>query len=977
MVRVMKLPSFQLFRAVLQTILRRMLAQPFLLFVVWIGFAIAIGLTVSIPVYAEAAGYRLLINAISEKQQPGTRLPPFSLIYKFGSATTKPITYQQWKNADTALANVRGYGIDLPTPPRVRYGATEKLDVHFADSKVTTPALVRARIGFLSDFENHARLTAGRFPAVWDGIGPLEVVIAENTINKSIILLDDVLQATKYGGSYALDQQIVIVGIWQPKNDNELYWYAPAASFSDVLFVPEASWKRIVNRPPAAFVDTAGWYAAYDGAGIQSSKTAELTDGITTLTSELGQLLPGVELFKSPLEQFEKQRAEVRMLTVTLLLFGVPLIGLLLAFVWQLAGLLVARQELEIAVLRSRGVSRAQLLGLSLLEGILIASAGIIAGLPLALLFARIIGLTQSFLRFGTLNVPPPVLLPTSVLHALIIAAFAIPAVVLPAVALTRNTIVTLRQGQARQRVKPWVERFYIDVLLLIPAWYGYQQLAVGKSLAVPGLEQTGSLSDPFRNPLLLLAPALCIAAGTLLMIRFFPYLIRAVAWGVERLPGIAMIAALRQLARNPTTLRGPTVLLILTISLATFTASMARTLDQYSIDRAHYRSGADYRLLPRTMISTSADIAGEPPNLPDPDLLQNGTQLSSTSGEQVATISLDYVYVPVADFADIADIDAATNVAPSNADIVVNGDPHAGIVYGIDPATFTQVVGKAWRPDFDVRPLGEIINSMSEHMDDAIINATFAEKANINIGDRITIVSDSLGTRRPISLVVRAIVSYMPTLYDEGKPFVLANYTYIVEELGGNYAYEIWLSSETSTNTAAVQAEAYRNGLRVMPYTPEAFITAEMLQPQRQGLFGLLSVGFFATGIMSIVGMLAYVLLTLRKRSVEFGVLRAIGIRQQALRASLSLEQGITIGFATITGLLVGVVTSQLFLPFLKVRQGVFPDTPPFLVQFAALDIGYICLTAVALMGLVIILELWIVQRMRIGEAVKLGEAV
>jgi putative ABC transport system permease protein len=207
--------------------------------------------------------------------------------------------------------------------------------------------------------------------------------------------------------------------------------------------------------------------------------------------------------------------------------------------------------------------------------------------------------------------------------------------------------------------------------------------------------------------------------------------------------------------------------------------------------------------------------------------------------------------------------------------------------------------------------------------------------------------------------------------------PFVLVHYAYIVEELGGNYAYEIWLASNTTTNSVAVQAEAYRNGLRVLPYTPDAFITAEILQPQRQGLFGLLSVGFFATGIMSMVGMLAYVLLTLRKRSVEFGVLRAIGITQRALRSTLSLEQVITIGFATLTGLLVGVVTSRLFLPFLKVRQGTFPDTPPFVVQFAARDIGYIGVTAIALMVLIIVLELLIVQRMRIGEAVKLGEAV
>jgi putative ABC transport system permease protein len=131
------------------------------------------------------------------------------------------------------------------------------------------------------------------------------------------------------------------------------------------------------------------------------------------------------------------------------------------------------------------------------------------------------------------------------------------------------------------------------------------------------------------------------------------------------------------------------------------------------------------------------------------------------------------------------------------------------------------------------------------------------------------------------------------------------------------------------------------------------------------------------ATGIMSMIGMLAYILLTLRKRSVEFGVLRAIGISQTSLRLTLALEQLITIGFSTLLGLAIGVITSALYLPFLKVSQGVYPETPPFLVVFAGYDTGLIAIAAIVLMGLIIALELYVIQRMRIGEAVKLGEAV
>ena len=127
----------------------------------------------------------------------------------------------------------------------------------------------------------------------------------------------------------------------------------------------------------------------------------------------------------------------------------------------------------------------------------------------------------------------------------------------------------------------------------------------------------------------------------------------------------------------------------------------------------------------------------------------------------------------------------------------------------------------------------------------------------------------------------------------------------------------------------------------------------------------------------MSLIGLLAYTLLALRKRSVELGVLRAIGISQQSLRGILTIEQLITIGFSTLSGIAVGVITSNMYLPFLKVQDGIYPNTPPFLVQFAQTDTTLIALTAVILMMGIVLLELWIVQRMRIGEAVKLGEAV
>jgi putative ABC transport system permease protein len=309
--------------------------------------------------------------------------------------------------------------------------------------------------------------------------------------------------------------------------------------------------------------------------------------------------------------------------------------------------------------------------------------------------------------------------------------------------------------------------------------------------------------------------------------------------------------------------------------------------------------------------------------------------------------------------------------------ELIVNGNSSNGIMYAIDPATFTSVVAKSWRADYAQLSLGELINSMAEQSDQVIVSQAFADANNMRVGDRFTASADFLGSTTQMSFEVANTVRYMPTLYNEGKPFILANYDYVVDALNGKFAYEIWLRHNTTSTRTSIQSAAYANNLRMLPYTPEAFINAEILQPQRQGLFGLLSVGFIATGGMSMIGLLAYTLLALRRRSVELGVLRAIGVSQQTLRRILSIEQFVTIGFSTAIGVAIGSLTSLLYLPFLKVKDGTYPDTPPFNVHFAQTDALMIVLTASALMVGIVALELWVVQRMRIGEAVKLGEAV
>jgi putative ABC transport system permease protein len=953
---------------------RRLLSRADLLAAVWAGLTLTVAIVVSIPVYAETTGYRILIGALAQ-ENTNDLLPPFSMIYKYGGARDPAITWEHFRSVDQLAGNLRGAGINLPAPPSVRYAATEKLRLGFPDGQ--GKEVMFSRIGFQSDIEQHIRIVQGDLPAPYNGSGPVDVLVSETTANNNTILVDDIylLQATN--ARTPINLTVRIAGIWRPLNPNELYWFNPPSALSDVLIVPEATLAQVLNVPDTPLVTFGAWYTAIDGSSVRSSDVAQLTTQIEEVTANVAQSLPGVRLDRSPLAALERHREQVRVLTVTLALFSVPLLGLIGYFTFQIAGMVVQRQQAEVAVLRSRGSTRSQVLWLALGEGSIVGVAALIVGVPLGLLIAQLMTWTQSFLSFAVLPGPAPALLGASWWHGALTVALVLPAIMLPAFASARRTIIAYKQERARSTSRPLWQRMYLDIFLLIPALYGYQQLRLNGSIGIPGV--TNSTDDPFRNPLLLLAPALLAFAIALVALRFLPGVLRLLAWGFAKLPGVSIVTALRFLARSPSAYSDPVLLIALTLSLAIFTASMARTLDSHSADRASYRAGADVRMVAVTAGQTSATIAGDAePEILRLDTLDAGEAGFSSTGEVVTQANSDYLFVPVDDFLDVEGVEAVTRVAPSQVDLLIGtGDRSSAIFYGVDRLTLPATIERSWRADYAPESLGALMNRIGESQDSALVSATFAEENGLRVGDRFRLVMSDLGPRQEVTFVMAGTLAYFPTLYDEGEPFVIGNLDYSFDAQGAQYPYEVWLRLAPDAEAQPIRVAALRYGLRILNATPDALLRLDLLRPERQGLFGLLSVGFLATTVVTVIGFLAYTLLSFQRRLVELGVLRAIGLSTRQLGVLLASEQALVIGFGALLGTAIGVLVSELFVPFLQVRLGTYPLTPPFLVRIPWEQIGLVYAVAGGLLACTVAAILILLRRMRIFEAVKLGEAV
>jgi len=749
-----------------------------------------------------------------------------------------------------------------------------------------------------------------------------------------------------------------IAGIWQPANPEDDYWFYNPDAFDQVLLVPEASFVQRIVPTLTGEVYLGVWYLLLDGSAVYTDDVLPLLNRIATAETRAASLLPYTRLDVSPAEAMWTYRWQAYLLTILLSVFAVPVLGLILYFVAMTAGMAVRRQQTEIAVLRSRGTSRWQVLGVYLLEGLALGAVALGLGVLLGQGIAVAMGQIRSFLTLVNRPLLPVRLSWSSLRFAAGAIVLALLTTLLPALSAAGHTVVTHKQEQARELRRPFWQRYFLDLFLLAPPLYGYYLLRQRGTISVN--LGGGVSSDPFQNPLLFVVPALFIFALGLLFIRLFPLLMAALAWLSGWLPGTPMVLALRHLARSSRHYTSPLLLLILTLGLAAFTASMALTLDSHLVDRVYYQIGGDVRLVE---IGESTETVQDP----------FASQSSPSEREEEEDTGPKWLFMPVSQHLDVDGVQAATRVGEYKARSPL-GNREEGTFIGVDRVDFPRAA--VFRSDYAPDSLGGLMNLLALESRALLVDRGFLARNSLTVGDSLRLELIMGGERRTVDFVVVGVLDLFPTQYPEDGPVFVGNLDYAFQSMGDEYPYDVWVAVDGKRPTEAIVTDLRDLGFQILDYDDaNDMILAEQTKPARQGLFGVLSVGFLAAAGLTVLGFLLYAIFSFRQRFIELGVLRAIGLSVGQMAAFLAGEQLalIVTGAAVGTGL--GVWASRLFIPFLQVRGGLHPHTPPFVVQIAWADIfqiyavfGGMLLAAVAVMLVLLI-------RMKVFEAVKLGE--
>jgi putative ABC transport system permease protein len=296
----------------------------------------------------------------------------------------------------------------------------------------------------------------------------------------------------------------------------------------------------------------------------------------------------------------------------------------------------------------------------------------------------------------------------------------------------------------------------------MIPAGYGAYLLRQQGTIAVVGQEIS---RNPFENPLLFLVPAVAILSLSLFSLRLMPVLMSMIAWIAARTRSTAFVMATRYLARSPGFYNTPLLLLVLTLSLSIFTASLAQTLDQHLEDQSKYLIGAEV---------TFSDF-GE-------DVLP---------GAEVDPTAPVWIFRPVSDYLDEAGIGVATRVGIYPAGTSVGGSSQEAIYMGVDRYDFADV--SYWREDFAPDDLMTLMNELAYNPDGVLVPFDLMEAFSLQIGDTVRVTIHAYGFSTPVDMRIVGGFDLFATWIPDDGPLFVGNLDYFFEQAGPPYPKRVW----------------------------------------------------------------------------------------------------------------------------------------------------------------------------------------
>ena len=335
---------------------RRLLAQRGLAISTAAGLIASVAIVMSIPLYSDAVYYKILQNQLSRPANEGEiQRPPFAYMFRYVGSLYGLLEWDDIAQLDTYLWEEGAEQLGLPNQLQVRYFRTDNFrlfpasDAAYAD--VRDP-LAWINFATASEFAGQITILEGAWPAVADSNPevPMEILVNIALAEEFGMQVGEefiTFRRTEVEGAQRVVQVPVrVAGIWQATDPANPYWFYRQSVFAGQFFIPEDSFRlRLVPALPDEIAQ-ALWYFVQDGSEVSADDVNWLLGRINFLQQQTSSILPNTRLEVSPYDALVSYRRSSNVLNVLLYAFSIPIIGLMLAFIGLVVGLLPSLRAL-------------------------------------------------------------------------------------------------------------------------------------------------------------------------------------------------------------------------------------------------------------------------------------------------------------------------------------------------------------------------------------------------------------------------------------------------------------------------------------------------------------------------------------------------------------------------------------------------------------------------------------------------------
>jgi FtsX-like permease family protein len=627
--------------AFLKIVFKRLVAQRLLALALLVTMGFSIGVLVAGPIYANASQEGILSGLLAQApvQSKNLRFVVFS---------------GEGFNESSTDSSIRSAVAQLPVQKVIAQGETVSTTLVGRAGSVQGPVAFREGAFDHIKFEGKAPEGLGQ-AAISAGVSLLIGARRGDTI---------VVTSDPKGPEVALQ----VTAIFNPPSVRDPFWFGGGTIF------PQNNGQGGATAPSPVIVSKPTYDQVAGRLGVISELTWDAYLDLSTQKFDQIKAIPGqvdaivLDLRRHPglehltgttgldeIAQLAQQRMANVRIPIYLVAFQIGAVAL--AVLAGVSSLALHRQSFELAVLKSRGFTRKQLLGAQAIESVLAAAVATPLGLLLGMALARLARSSNGpSVRGSTF---PVTLTSTALIAGVVGALIGIGLLILVSVPYISRTILEERQEVSRES-RPLLSRFPIELLagvLGVATFYEVKTRGIGPVGA------TGAI-----DPLVLLAPTLLLFAASFAALRLLLWVIRRLDGTIGRTQRLSLYLAGRRLGRSASTSFATALLLVLSIGLMVVSTSYRATITRSHVDTAHQQLGADWR------IETD----------PAPQSLATMRKLPAFS----------------------------TGIVRTDADPVSTEGSTPVTALGVDPATYP--AGGWWRSDYAKAPVGRLLNRLN-----------------------------------------------------------------------------------------------------------------------------------------------------------------------------------------------------------------------------------------------------------------------